>query len=153
MSQQFVVCEAAALDEREGAGSAKGAGGVGASSVDGLELDVAHAAEKDVRLLKLKGSKRAADGVLGPALRVRFLRVFKEAVEGPEQFGRHVGESKRASQVGGLGHDEVVFVRQCFAERFSAGFLRGIAECIEGGELCFECLLAGHDESVPWHRG
>src|SRR5580700_6901779 len=100
MCQKFVVGEAAALNVRQGASSTQRAGSVGPASPDGLKLDMAHAAKKDFRVLHLERSHSAADGVLGPALRVGFLRVFEEAVEGFQEVGSEVLQVEFSGQVG-----------------------------------------------------
>ena len=111
-------------------------------------MDVSHAAKKDFRILHLERSQSADDGVLGPALRVGLLRVFKEAVERFQKVGSESGKSELAREVGRLGDDEIVTLRQGFAERFGAGFLRCFTKGFERSDLCLEGSLAGHEGSV-----
>src|SRR5205807_5548691 len=109
MCQKFVVGQAAALNEREGASHTQRAGGVGAASPDGLKLDVSHAAKKDFRILHLERSQSPADGVLGPALRVGFLRVFKEAVERFQKVGSESRSEEHTSELQHLVISYAVF--------------------------------------------
>jgi hypothetical protein len=78
--------EAAALDEGQGAGSAEGAGGVGGTSPNGLELDVPHALKEEFVLLVLEGGEGLGGVVFGPALRVRFDWIVEEAGEGGDEI-------------------------------------------------------------------
>ena len=148
MGEKVGLGEAAALHEGESAGGAEGSGGVGGASVGRLGLDVFHAAKENVRVLMVEGGEGAADGVLSPALRIGLYGIFKEAVEGGEQFGKELSELELADEVGGFGGYEVVAMRQGFAQRIDAGFWGKLTERVEGGELVFEGALAGHQLSV-----
>jgi hypothetical protein len=50
-------------------------------------LNVRGSAEKGGRFAMVKILERAGDGVLAPALRIAFVGVVKEAVEGAQEVG------------------------------------------------------------------
>ncbi len=81
MCQQVWFGQAAALHQRQSAGGAQGSGGVGAASPHRFELNVVHAAEEDGSVLMLERGQRAAEGILGPALRIRLDRIVKKSLE------------------------------------------------------------------------
>ena len=59
-----------------------------------FELNVAHAAKKDRRVLMLECSEGAAQSCLGPALRIGLDGVFKEAIKRGEEFRNQLGQLK-----------------------------------------------------------
>src|ERR1700722_17418276 len=87
MRQQVRFEQAAALHQGQGAGGAKGSGGVGTASPDRFELNVTHAAEKNGGVLMLECGQSAAQGIIGPGLRIGLDRVVEEALEGGKQLG------------------------------------------------------------------
>jgi hypothetical protein len=132
--QQVGFDQAAALHERQSAVCAQSSGGVGKASPDGFELDMVRAAEKDRGILMLERGESAAQGVLGPALRIGLGWILKRPVERDEQLGNQLRQIKTANQVRRFADYEVVSIRQRLAERFYAGFWRKLAKRIEGGK-------------------
>jgi len=119
--QQVGFGQAAALHQRQSAGGAQSSGGVGKASPDGFELDMVHAAEKDRGILMLKRGESAAQGVLGPALRIGLGWILKRSVERDEQIGNQLRQIKTANQVRRFADYEVVLIPERLAERFYAG--------------------------------
>ena len=115
----------------------------------------------------LERGERAAERVLGPALRVGLDRIVEEAIEG----GRAVPESacamlEFAHQVGRFRHDEVIAMRQRLAQRFDRELLPAVGEARRGrrvvlrklrlpgmgGSLTEECAWTlMRSRSSAWH--
>ncbi len=132
------------MHERQGTGGTQSSGSVGSASPDRFHLDVSHPAQKNFRFLILQCGERAAERVLGPALRIGLCWIFEEAVESVEQFRRQLRHAEFAHQIRRFPHDEVVAMRQRLAQGFEASFFRLLAKRVESGDLFLETALAGH---------
>ena len=144
MGQQISFCQAAALHERQSAGRAQRARGVGSPSPHRLELDVPNAAEKGFGVLVLERCERAAERVLGPALRVALNRIVEKTIEGGQQLGTQLSQTEFANKVRRFGDDKVVPMFQRLAQWFYAGFRRLLPKAIQCGYVFLETPLAGH---------
>jgi len=119
--EELVGSEAVTGDEGMGAVGADGRGRVGAPTPGWFQLAEVEAAQKHILVAAFEAGKRAAESVFGPALRVGFLRMNEEAVEGRAQIGNEIGELVFLGEARGFGNEEVAFVGKRFANECDGG--------------------------------
>ena len=148
MGEDAVAAEIATLHEREGAGAAKGSGGVGGAAPDGFELDVPDAYEEEVGLLIFEGGEGLRDRVLGPALGIGLRGILEEAGEPGGKIGREGGKPVVEGKLCGLADDEAVAVSESHCEQGFGGFGSDVAKGLKRGEIGVEASILRHEEGA-----
>ena len=105
-----------------------------------------HSAQEKVDILIFEGSQRAADRVLGPALRIALHRIVKESIERRDDILGQRSYLQFTNEINRLAHHKIILVAERLPQRHNAHFLGLLTQRIERSKLFFKSALPGHTQ-------
>lgn len=105
---------------------------------------MAHASEKNIGFLILKGCESAADRILGPALWIALLWILKKSAKRRQHLGDELRQMELAHQVSRFGRNKIVSLSETFAQSRDSRSFRRLAELVQSCDLFLKRTLARH---------